>query len=138
MRILLDTNVIIDFLTGREPFYESARQIMKLAETGKIRANVTANSITDIFYILRKQLDQETRKVVMINILKIMDIISLTGSDILKALEMDYKDFEDAVQTQCAKKIDATYIVTRNEKDFKDNSIPAISPDKFILIHNAL
>lgn len=132
MIVLLDTNIILDFLLDREPFAGDAEQIIALSEKNQIQAYVTANSITDLFYIARKHSEQEKSRLAISNLLRIIDIVSITRNDILKAMALNFKDFEDALQTQCAKKIKAEYIITRNGKDFQDKSVKVVSPKEFL------
>jgi predicted nucleic acid-binding protein len=133
MKVLLDTNIILDVILKRSPFLTSAIEILRLSDSGKIESYITSNSITDIFYVLRKYFNKiDDRQRAVKYILNMIDIISVTKTDIFKSFEFEYSDFEDALQTQCAKKIKADYIVTRNEKDFKDKSIKVISPENFI------
>ena len=81
---------------------------------------------------MRKYPDQEKCKLAISNLLTIIDIVSVNRIDILKAIALNFKDFEDALQTQCAKKIKADYIVTRNCKDFMDKSVKTITSQEFL------
>lgn len=133
MKVLLDTNIILDVILQREPFFKPAVEILRLSDSGKIEAYITSNSITDIFYILRKFFDKiEDRCKAVRYILQIVDVASVTKSDIFKSLDQDFTDFEDALQTQCAKKIKAEFIITRNVKDFRDGTVDVITPDEFV------
>jgi len=138
MKVLLDTNIILDVILQRQPFAAPALEILKLSDMGKLESYITSNSITDIFYVLRKYFDNvEDRKKAVRYILQMVNIAGVTKTDIFKSLELEYTDFEDALQTQCAKKIKANYIITRNEKDFKDRSVEVISPERFIEMYKA-
>ncbi len=133
MKVLLDTNIILDIILQRQPFFEPAIEILQLADTKKIEAYITSNSITDIFYVLKKYFKSiEDRKAAVKHILNMIEIISVTKTDIFKSFELEYSDFEDALQTQCAKKVKANYIVTRNKKDFKDQSIKVVTSEEFL------
>ena len=135
MKVLLDTNIILDILLQREPHYLHAIEVLRLAERGQIECHITANSITDIFYILRKYLsDPKDRELAIRNILQLVNIVGITKKDIIKSFELQYTDFEDALQTQCAKKLKADYIITRNEKDFKSLTVKVVSAEQFIEI----
>lgn len=135
MKVLLDTNIILDVILQRQPFFAPALEILILSDSGKLESYITSNSITDIFYVLRKYFDSvEDRKKAVKYILQMIEITSVTKTDIYKSFELEYTDFEDALQTQCAKKIKADYIITRNERDFKDKLVETISPEKFIEI----
>lgn len=133
MKVLLDTNILLDVILQRQPFSTDAVKILKLSDMGEINSYITSNSITDVFYVLRKYFDNiQDRQDAIIYVLNMIDIVSVTRTDIFKALELDYTDFEDAIQTQCAKKIKANFIIKRNEKDFKDKSVQVISPANFL------
>lgn len=132
MKVLIDTNVILDFLIAREPFAPAAKEIITLAEKGKIEAFLTASSVTDIFYILRKYTDREKAKEVLSQLFEIVDVVEVTKGDIKKALNLNLKDFEDALQVCCGKKKKVNYIVTRNEKDFRNSPVKIISPAELI------
>lgn len=137
MKVLLDTNIILDVILQRQPFFTFAFEILKLSDAGELESYITSNSITDIFYVLRKHFNNvDDRKKAVKHILNMVDIVSVTRTDIFKSFELEYTDFEDALQTQCAKKVKANYIITRNVKDFKDKSIDAVMPEQFIEIYN--
>ena len=113
-----------------------ALEILVLSDSGKLESYITSNSITDIFYVLRKYFDVvEDRKKAIKYILQMIGIVSVTKTDIFKSLELEYTDFEDALQAQCARKIKADYLITRNEKDFKDGTVEVISPERFVEIY---
>jgi predicted nucleic acid-binding protein len=135
MKIMLDTNIILDVLLKRDPFYKDGAEIFRMAERGEISAFVTASSITDIFYIARKRIGGESAKDAIKKLLEIVDVVSVIKYDIKKALDLAFSDYEDALQAQCAKKIRANYIVTRNEKDFKISPVKTISPEKFLKLY---
>jgi predicted nucleic acid-binding protein len=133
MKILLDTNIIIDILAAREPYLIDAVNVLSYIENNTVEAYLTANSITDILYILRKEIPEKNRRQEVVkNILQIIDVISVTRTDIFKAFDLEYMDFEDALQTQCAKKIKVDYIISRNVKDFKDKEVYVLTPKEFL------
>ena len=105
MKIFLDTNLILDVLAERIPFYENSRRIWEFVEKKDLTGYLSATTITDIFYIVNKQLGNEKAYETIGKILTIFDIISVSETDIRKALNLGLKDFEDAIQLVCAKKI---------------------------------
>ncbi len=131
MKILIDTNVILDFLTDRVPFFESSAKLIGLCESGELQGYITANTITDIIYILRKHTDIRTLKSMLLNLFEFVDIIDVNKADILKAFEFEFSEYEDALQCQSAIKERIDFIVTRNEKDFKNSKIPVKNPKEF-------
>ena len=132
MKIVIDTNIVIDYFADREPFADFAEQIFELCDSELVEGYFTANTITDIYYILRKIAgDLQTREHIK-TISAILNIVDVTGNDIMKALESHMTDFEDALLSECAKRIRADYIVTRNTRDFIDSPVIAIEPADFI------
>ena len=132
MKLLLDTNILIDILSGREG-YEESLQILRLCEV-KIKGFISAISVTDIMYIMRKQLSPEKVREAVSTLLAIVDVVSVTKSDINAALGGSFRDFEDAVQASCAARLKADYIVTRNAKDYRLSAVKAITPADLLQI----
>jgi len=132
MRIFIDTNVIIDVLAQRQEFYKASLQVFKLCEIGKHTGCVSSLSIANIMYICRKALDKDTLENAVQNLMQIFEITSLTQRELIKALNMDFSDYEDALQAISAQANKADYIITRNVKDFKNSNIQAITPEKFL------
>lgn len=133
MKILVDTNIIIDTLTGREPFRESAEQIFILAANQIEDMYITASSATDIYYLVRKHLhNTEQFKNTMFKLYQLFGILDVTAKDCQDALLLDMKDYEDAVISCCAKRNQMDYIVTRNIKDYEHSKVKVLLPDDFI------
>lgn len=135
MRILVDTNIIIDALTGREPFRENAEHIFLLAANQIEDMYITASSATDIYYLVRKHLHStEQAKKVIAKLYELFYILDVTASDCQEALSSEIEDYEDAVVSCCAFRNQMQYIVTRNIKDYTKSKIHAIRPQEFIKI----
>ena len=133
MKILVDTNIIIDALTSREPFREAAEQIFLLAANQIEDMYITASSATDIYYLVRKHLHStEKAKNVMVKLYELFLILDVTSTDCQEALSSEVNDYEDAVISCCAYRNQMDYIVTRNIKDYEKSKIQAILPDRFI------
>lgn len=137
MRVLLDTNVIIDVLAKREPFYRDALMVLRYSEMGKITGIITASCVTDIMYILRKYLQTPQLRKSVQSLVSILDVCDVTKEDILQAFAFEMADYEDALQAQCASKSDTQYVITRNTKDFANSPIKAIEPHKFLALLNS-
>ena len=135
MRILLDTNVIVDNLARRDEYGESL-QILVLCENGFLEGHVTTATIMDVMYILRKYLSPDEIRDSVQMILLIVNVVPVLKSDIHAALRGGWTDLEDAVQAACAMRLNVDYIVTRNTKDFVDSSVPAITPHNLLKILN--
>ena len=132
MKVLIDTNIILDLLCNRDGFAEDAARLFKLCETKQIEGYVSALSIPNIVYIMRKELDGERINKIIQTLSSILIIADLKGSDMLKAAALPMNDFEDALQSVCAARVKADYIVTRNMKDFANSKVIAIKPSELL------
>ncbi len=129
MTVLIDTNVILDYVLKREPFAEAARDCLDRLMTGKAKMWLTASTVTDIYYVTRRALhDSAKAKEVVAKLLNAFQIAGVDKSDCLDALDIGISDYEDALVSVCAKKVKADAIVTRNVKDFVGSPVPAIPP----------
>ena len=117
MKIIVDTNVILDFLLSREPHIADAKHLFKMVSQEKVEAFITASSVTDIYYIVAKRLGDTTAKGAIKHLLGILGVIAVGGSDCLGALDLPIADFEDALVATCANREDIDYIVS-NDKGF--------------------
>ena len=131
MRLMIDTNVILDVLLQREPFYTESKKVLRLCEQKKILGFISASAITDIFYITRKATGnvEETYKVINF-IMDIVSVLTVTNDDVNHALQIRAQDFEDCLLAVCAKSNKCDAIVTRNPKDFDSFDIPILSPQQ--------
>ena len=130
MKILCDTNVILDVLLEREPFVKASEEVLRLCEKRTINGFTTASCITDIFYIVHKYLHSTVHSYQAIEkLLEIIDICDVTKNDVREALLRKAPDFEDCLVATCAKSIHCNYIVTRDAKGFADLGIPILAPE---------
>ena len=134
MRLLIDTNVLIDVLAKREDYWEDSSYIWKLGETNQADCYISVLSVTDLVYILRKELDPEKTEAVMKGLRLIFNFASLDAQDLIEAASLRWDDFEDAVQSVTASSIKADYIISRNVKDFNESKVPVLSPSEFLNI----
>lgn len=132
MRVLIDANIIMDVLANREGFAEPASQLFKLCEVGKVQGYVYAFSIANIAHIMRKELDRSQIEEVISKLGEIFTIADMKADDLKKAAVQPIDDFEDALQSVCASRVKADFIVTRNLKDFKNSKVMAIKPSELI------
>lgn len=132
MKIVLDTNIVLDTLAKREPFFANSNAVLKLVAEGKVGGAVSANTLTDIYYILRKHLDKETIIAALKALMELLEILDVTRDECLSALDSPMNDFEDALLASCAGKWQADCIVTRNKKDFKSSPVKAVIPEEFL------
>ena len=131
-KLFLDTNVILDLLGEREPFYESVAKIATLADKGKIKLIASALSYSTVYYLLSKF---EADKVVKEKLRKfkvIAETSDLTDMIIDKGLLSGFSDFEDALQYYCALRMECNLLITRNVRDFKGSDIPVMTPDEYL------
>ena len=132
-KILLDTNVVLDFALKREPFYDNAQAIIVAIVNGKIEGYITASMATDIFYILQKANGQTFAANTFDDLLILIDVLSVYKEDVYSALKLGWADFEDALQAQVAIRSEMDAIVTRNAKDFNTlTHIKVLTPQEFI------
>ena len=133
MNILLDTNVLLDFMSFREPFSDDACVIMDHCCKKVINGFIAAHSIMYIMYILRKEIPLAKRRQLLLDFMEFLTVVGIDQGKIIAALENeDFSDVEDCLQDECAKACGAEYIVTRNIKDYTNSTIPAITPDEFL------
>lgn len=131
-RLFLDTNVVLDLLGERDPFYNAIAKIASLADKGSVNLVISALSYSTIFYLLSKF---ETDQVVKEKLRKfkvIAETSDLTDKIIDKGLSSKFRDFEDALQYHCAIKKDCNILITRNEKDFTHSDISVMTPDEYL------
>lgn len=134
MKCFIDTNVLIDFLLQRQPFYEPAAALLTMADDKRIEAAVSALSIVTSQFICceraKMPLEVWTHKLSVLD--EIMEIISIDENDVMVACSSGWKDYEDSVQYHVAKKASCDVIVTRNPKDFVMSDIPVSAPDDIL------
>lgn len=137
-RALIDTNVIIDALAAREPFREDAEKIFLLAAEDRFAGYVTASSVTDIYYLVRKYVDAAQSRAAIRNLLEVFSIIGVTAEDCDRALFSPLADYEDALVATCAAKAKVDCIVSRDASFLGAKSpVPVVTPQDF-LSHVAL
>lgn len=133
--MLIDTNVIIDALTSRKPWSESAEQIFIMTANHMMDMYITASSATDIYYLVRKYLHSaDQAKQVMEKLYSLIGILTVSGAECIDALASAVSDYEDAVVERVSVKADMDFIITRNVKDYQQGMVKAISPDDFIVL----
>jgi len=133
MKVMIDTNVILDVYQNREPFAQTSAKILKLSETKKVTGLVTASTVTDIYYILGRHIkDSQQLRTLVQKLLTTVTLLDVMAKDVTEAFALPMDDFEDALFAQCGKRVKADYIVTRNPDDFVNSPVPAMEPDDLI------
>ena len=134
MTVLIDTNVALDVLLNNAGLVAGSRALLDLAAKKRFIGYVSASAVTDIFYIARKKLGKKGAKEAIKYLLHIYYPATVTDTDIYKALDLTWDDFEDSVQFTVGQGLSVDYIVTRNTQDFSSGHIPAVTPEQFIQI----
>ena len=135
LTVLIDTDVLIDFLTDREPFTKNAKELIKKSHESAIYAFLAPHSITNIFYILRKYYSVADRKQRLADLCLSVSVAPVNADLMMNALaNNDFDDVEDSLQAECAIAIGADYIVTRNTKDYAKSRIPAVLPNELLAL----
>lgn len=135
MVILIDTNVLLDVLQGRKPFLQKSGEVIRLCGERSVKGYMAPHSVSNIFFIMRKNCSGEQRRLLLKGLLKIIRVGGINHESVVEALKREeFSDFEDCLQDECAKGIGADYIITRNIKDFEQSIVPAITPEQFLKI----
>ena len=132
MKVLFDTNIILDVLLDRKPFSEHASHLMAKVERSELNGFLCATTVTTIHYLLSKNLDKEKAMTSINSIVALFEVASVNRLVIENALRSKFTDFEDSVLHEAARHAGAEYIITRNVKDFKNTKIPAFTPTEFL------
>lgn len=132
MRVLVDTNVVLDVLLDRRPFAEAATQVFALIEESKIEGFLCATTVTTVDYLLGQALPPKIARAALQRLLDLFEIAPVNRPVLEQALRSDISDFEDAVIEQAARLISADAIATRNLTDFEKSSVTAFDPPELI------
>ena len=136
IRVLLDTNIIIDFLTDRQPFSLHATDIFRQARTESIELFTSSHSFATTHYIMKKLLPEKEQRSVLTKLNQHLQILPVTEKEIQHALSPSHQDFEDSIQIFTALTGNIDYIVTRNIKDFKKSPVKIKTPDQLLQLLN--
>ena len=132
MVVLVDTNILLDYIMKREPFYEDAKKVIEVCSTDTADGCIGLHTVTTVWYLLRNFSD-DTKRAALKNVCELFQVVGTSHDEVLRAIDsVDFKDFEDCIQSKCAKTANAEYIITRNISDFELSEIPAVTPQKFI------
>jgi predicted nucleic acid-binding protein len=132
MRVLLDTDVVIDFLMAREPFAQRARQIFELNAQRKIQCYIASITPLNVFYVGRKSHSLKDRLRIIRQLLLQVEVTEIGHEILLKAFDFGFSDYEDAVQYACAEAAGVEAIVTRNVDDYKNAKLAILTPNDFL------
>jgi predicted nucleic acid-binding protein len=129
--VIIDINIILDVLQQREPFFAASAHLLSLVESEKVTGYIASHSVTTLFYLIRKGKSSADARAMITSLLQFLKIAPVDQNTIEQALNLDYVDFEDAVQMIAALQCKADYLITRNIKDFQPALIPVIQPAEF-------
>ena len=133
MKLLIDTNIVLDALMNREPWAKPAQGIILAIAEEKAEGCVIASSFTDIHYLLRKHMkDKEKTKQALLGLLAIISVLDVTGVDCKKAFDLPMSDYEDALLAYCGNRHKVDRIITRNLKHFEGSPIKAMEPGEIL------
>lgn len=132
MKILFDTNILLDVFLKREPFFEPSVQAVALAEQGGVEGWICSTTVTTIYYLLAKALSSDEAKKHTHNVLKICNVANVNRVVLEDALTSNFIDYEDAVLYQSAIHANLSGILTRNKKDFQESELPVYNPGQFL------
>ena len=132
MVLLIDANVILDVLMNRQDFVKDSSMIWKLCETEKTKGYVSALTFANLVYIMRTQLNPKAVEDIFRKLSLIFTFTDLSVSDLTRAAELNWNDFEDAVQSVTAERIHADYIITKNVRDFSKSKVMAFTPSELL------
>jgi len=133
MRILLDSDVVFDFLLERQPFFQAARELMLRNPKGEFEGYISSITPVNVFYHGRKIVGAAKIRQGIADLLKLVSVCPITQASLIQALALPFADFEDAVQHASAAASDLEAIVTRNLNDYKNSTLPVFSPTDFLV-----
>lgn len=132
MKLLIDTNVILDMVFKRNG-YDTAMELFRRVREARVSAYITASSVTDLFYIIHKETHDKDRTYnIMENIFHLVAVFSVTEKDILDAFKQMWTDFEDCVQYTTGKNNRADYLITKNKKDYESTALSVLTPSEWL------
>lgn len=134
MKILFDTNVVLDFLFDRKPFSNLAADLFTKVEKGIIHGYLCATTITTIYYLAAKVSGKSHSEIYIRNLMSLFEIAPINRAVLESALRANFDDFEDAVISESAIHIGASGVVTRNLSDFRKSTINLYSPEQLVKI----
>ena len=132
MKLFLDANVVLDLILKREPFFDNIAEIVTIAENKNFTLCFSSVTFVNVNYIACKFTDKKYVLESLKKLRVLFDVLSVSETEIDKALYSNFNDFEDAVQHYCALKNNCDYIITRDSKDFKNSEIPFLTPTEFL------
>jgi predicted nucleic acid-binding protein len=135
VKVFVDTNILLDVLGRREPFYTDSARVWTLAETGQVEGFASAPSLPTLFYLLRRTMGQKAARKAVGILRDIFSLVPLDAQITNQAIDADIQDFEDAIQFFSALRCGAGALITRNTKDFPGGDVAIQTPAEFLATH---
>ena len=129
--VFVDTDIVLDLLARREPFYDAAARLFSLAETGHIHLSVSSLTFANLFYILRKQVSARHAHEVLRNFKQLVSVLPVDDAIIEQALKAGFTDFEDAIQYYSALTAGCSSFLTRNGRHYRKAAIPIFTAEAY-------
>jgi predicted nucleic acid-binding protein len=132
-KVFIDSDIIVDVISDRHPFTEHSAAVLNLCFKNQLKAYTTPIIIANMYFVLSKIVDKTILKQNIKELLGFIDIIEVSKNSILRALNSDFSDFEDAVQNYSAvEHSEVEIIITRNVKDYKHSTLSVYDPETFL------
>lgn len=132
--VLLDTNVLLDVILDRAPWASHAAMLLDIVAKRQARGYVAGHAVTTVYYLVEREKGRAVATTAVSDLLEIVDVVPLDGADFQRALALGLKDYEDAVQAAACLKVGATFLVTRNERDFKGAPVTTRSASEVLAL----
>jgi predicted nucleic acid-binding protein len=132
VRVLFDTNVVLDLLLAREPHASTAARLFSLVEGGRIKGSISATTVTTIHYIAAKTVGRTAAQKHLRQLLELFDVVNIDRQTLTGALDLGFPDYEDAVLHEAARRAGMAAIVTRNTRDFRKATLPVLLPSELL------
>lgn len=132
--VLIDTNVVLDVILDRAPWANDATVLLDLIATSRTRGYVAGHAVTTVYYIVERERGRTTAVTAVGDLLEILEVVPLESADFQRALAMGLGDYEDAVQAAACLKVGASFLVTRNQRDFKGAPVASRSPAEVLAL----
>lgn len=134
MKLFIDTNVVLDVLAQREPWFGDSARVLAHIEQGSASGHIAAHTLTTLHFLLARHLGQQKTAAVLIDLTAMLRVEAVDHQILQQALALGWHDFEDAVQAVTAAQCRADYLVTRNPRDFRKSLVPVITPSEFLVL----
>lgn len=131
MKVFLDTNILIDYIAQRNPFFQNAEKFIVMQELGDCELWVSSESFTDTFYVLKKAIEPKPLQTIFSHCINQLNIASVGLRELKNALLENWEDFEDALIYTSAQSVKADFLITRDKNGFTNAKIPVFSPAEF-------